>query len=118
MSLKIDAVKERVYNHPTAIVGAKALEDALGVQHYFADKLYAKEIKLPRDAEVIQHSHDYDHLSILAEGEIMLTVDDENIWLKGPKCLTIAKGKNHAIRAITDTVWYCVHNEETALWPL
>lgn len=116
--MKIDALKDKILTDDNAIVGSEALEKELGVKHHFADGLYAKEIRLPAGSEVIQHAHDYDHLSIFT-GTIELTVDDheETIMTSVPTCLVIKKGKNHGIKALTDVVWYCIHNEETTLWP-
>jgi quercetin dioxygenase-like cupin family protein len=114
MSLKIDAMKERVLGDPRAVFDPNRWE----IGHHFADGLYAKEINLLAGSEVIQHSHDYDHLSIFT-GLIELTVDDETKILSAstPRCLVIKKGKHHGIKAITNVTWYCIHHEETALWP-
>jgi len=29
--------------------------------------------------------------------------------IHAPACLTIAAGKHHGIKSLTDVVWYCVH---------
>lgn len=118
MSLKIDTLTDEIAGHPDAIHGAQALDEALGVVHHFADGLYAKEIRLPAGSLVKQHAHDYDHLSIFT-GAIELTVGDNSEIMSAtkPRCLVIKKGEHHGIRAITDVTWYCIHHEETALWP-
>jgi len=107
-------MKNKVMSHPDVIRDPTKWE----VDHHFADKLYAKQIMLPAGSEVIQHAHDYDHLSIFS-GVIELTVGDKVSTLSAPdpKCLVIKKGENHGIRAITDVTWFCIHNEDVALWP-
>ena len=57
----------------------------------------------------MQHVHKHDHLSILASGSVEMAVDGVKSIIHAPACLTIAAGKHHGIKSITDVVWYCVH---------
>ena len=81
-------------------------------KHYFAKGIYAKELFIPADYIVMQHVHIYDHLSILAVGSIELVFDDVKTVIHAPACLTIEAKKHHAIKSLTDTVWYCIHASE------
>ena len=84
------------------------------VAHFFSDGVYAKEIRLPQDHFILQHKHVYDHMSILAEGWVVVKVDDVEVEYHAPACINIAAGKNHEVIAVTDSVWYCIHaTEET-----
>lgn len=38
-----------------------------------------------------------------------MVVDGVKSIIHAPACLTIAAGKHHGIKSITDVVWYCVH---------
>ena len=38
-----------------------------------------------------------------------MVVDGVKSIVEAPACLTIAAGKHHGIKSITDVVWYCVH---------
>jgi quercetin dioxygenase-like cupin family protein len=59
---------------------------------------------------LISHCHVYDHPSILASGEVELwTGPGELKYLIGPTEVKIAAGVKHALTALTDCVWYCVH---------
>lgn len=78
-------------------------------KHHFAKGIYAKESFIPADSMVMQHNHTYDHISILAVGSVELVVDDVKTVIHGPACLTIEAKKHHGIKALTDTVWYCIH---------
>ena len=40
------------------------------IKHHFSDHLYAKECFIPAGSILVQHKHEYDHLSILAKGRI------------------------------------------------
>lgn len=78
--------------------------------HHFSDGLYAKEIFLAADCFAVQHQHTYDHLSILAKGKVKVLFEgDLSKEYTAPACINIIKGVNHAVYAIEDSVWYCVH---------
>ena len=79
------------------------------IQHYFSSGVYAKETRIPAGFVLVQHAHKHNHLSILASGSVELVVDDVKSVVHAPSCLTIAAGKHHGIKSLTDVVWYCVH---------
>ena len=79
------------------------------IQHYFSSGVYAKETRIPAGFVLVQHAHKHDHLSILASGSVELVVDGVKSVVHAPGCLTIAAGKHHGIKSLTDVVWYCVH---------
>lgn len=59
--------------------------------------------------EIGGHKHKYDHLSILARGEVQLRVGDDVKVFKAPTFIVIPKDKLHNATALTDDVlWYCV----------
>ena len=79
------------------------------IKHHFSAGVYAKEAFIPAGQILVQHKHKFDHLSILAAGSVELFVDGVKSVVHAPACLTIAAGKHHGIKSITDVVWYCVH---------
>ena len=79
------------------------------IQHHFSSGVYAKETRIPAGFVLVQHVHKHDHLSILASGSVEMAVDGVKSIIHAPTCLTIAAGKHHGIKSITDVVWYCVH---------
>ncbi len=89
------------------------------IHHHFSGQpdgkgVYAKEMRIAAGKLIVTHAHPYDHMSILACGAVLLTVDGISSELRGPAVVPIAKGKMHGIRGITDAVWFCIHsNVET-----
>jgi len=79
------------------------------IHHHFSSGVYAKETRIPAGHVLVQHAHKYGHLSILASGSVELLVDGVKSVVDGPACLTIAAGKHHGVKSLTDVVWYCVH---------
>ena len=81
----------------------------LGVVHNFSDGLYAKQMFIPKGYTVGQHEHKFSHLSILAKGKVIVKTDDFEKEYTAPSCLEIKQGINHAIEALEDSVWFCIH---------
>lgn len=79
------------------------------IHHHFSSGVYAKETRIPAGYVLVQHAHKHDHLSILASGSVEMVVDGVKSIISAPACLTIAAGKHHGIKSITEVVWYCVH---------
>ena len=79
------------------------------IKHHFSSGVYAKETRIPANSWLVQHIHKHSHLSILASGSIELVVDGEKSVLHAPACLSIAAGKHHGVKSLTDVVWYCIH---------
>lgn len=84
------------------------------ILHHFAGAVYAKETHIPAGLILVQHKHNYDHLSILASGTVVLDVGGVQSELTGPQCLTIRAGVHHGVKAITDVLWYCIHGADVA----
>lgn len=79
------------------------------IEHHFSTHIYAKQIVLDKDTIVVQHKHKFDHLSILAQGKVLVLFEDDAVEYTAPACINIVKGVDHAIKALEDSVWFCVH---------
>jgi hypothetical protein len=84
------------------------------IHHHFSSGVYAKETRIPAGYILVQHAHKHDHLSILASGSVELLVDGVKSVVEAPACLTIAAGKHHGVKSLTDVVWYCIHATDCA----
>jgi len=79
-------------------------------KHHFSDRVYAKESFLDAGIHVPKHVHNYSHLSILARGRALVTIDGVTETYTGPVCIEIKKNVSHSVQPITnDVVWYCIH---------
>lgn len=85
------------------------------VIHHNAGGVEAKETHIPAGMVLVQHKHQYDHLSVLASGVVELEVDGVRVVHEGPKLMVIKAGSHHAVKALTDAVWFCIHSEDVAL---
>lgn len=77
--------------------------------HHFSDGLYAKETIIKAGEHLLQHKHTFSHLSILAQGRVVVTTEEGSIIVEAPACLEIKANTHHGVKALTDCVWYCVH---------
>ena len=56
------------------------------------------------------HTHQFDHLTLLAAGSLMVTVEGVTTNFSAPHMIYIHKDKNHKLVALAaDTVAYCIH---------
>ena len=78
-------------------------------EHHFSDGLYAKRMVIPKGFEAGQHAHKYSHLSILAKGHVIVRTDDSQKEYRAPACIEIKSHINHAIEALEDSEWFCIH---------
>jgi mannose-6-phosphate isomerase-like protein (cupin superfamily) len=77
--------------------------------HFFSAGVYAKQMILPKNHTAKSHKHNYDHLSILAQGEVDVVCNDVITRFKAPTCIEIKAGITHEIRAFEDSVFFCIH---------
>lgn len=56
------------------------------------------------------HTHQFDHLTLLARGKLKVTVEGVATEFTAPHMIYIHKDKNHELIALeADTVAYCIH---------
>jgi quercetin dioxygenase-like cupin family protein len=56
------------------------------------------------------HTHQFDHLTLLAKGKLKVTVEGTASEFTAPHMIYIHKDKRHELQALTDgTVAYCIH---------
>jgi quercetin dioxygenase-like cupin family protein len=79
------------------------------IAHHFASGLYAKETHVPAGMALLKHTHNYTHLSILAQGKVAVLRGTEIDIITAPACIEIEAGMVHGVKAITDCVWFCIH---------
>lgn len=88
------------------------MKDVFGsdmISHHFGGGVYVKETHIPAGMVLVQHKHSHDHLSYLASGTVEVLVDGVTTRHTGPVGITIAAGKHHGVKALTDALWLCIH---------
>jgi quercetin dioxygenase-like cupin family protein len=80
-----------------------------------AGGVHIKKFKIPKGTLLISHCHTYDHPSILAVGKVELWTSANGAKeMTAPAETFIAAGVKHALVALEDSVWYCIHADNGA----
>jgi hypothetical protein len=83
------------------------------VEFSMPDGIFIKQMLLARSGMYVpQHSHAYDHTSMLAAGSIRVWCNDELVGdFKAPKPISIEAGTKHTFMSLEpSTIVYCIHN--------
>jgi len=68
-----------------------------------------REYRIAAGTLLISDTHAYDHLSILLSGQAVLKCDGEIRTLTAPCMVEIKAGVEHALYAVTECCWDCLH---------
>jgi quercetin dioxygenase-like cupin family protein len=79
--------------------------------NYRGAGIHVKQVTLQANQCVIKHKHEYDHLSVLLSGMVLLETDEYKKILEGPTSVVIKGGLFHKVTTLTDALWLCVHAE-------
>ncbi len=82
-------------------------------ERFTADGIEVLQMVIPvAKTFVPQHTHTYDHLSMLAKGSVVVWAGDVTLGVfRAPAGITIRAGVKHLFQSLEDdTVIYCVHN--------
>lgn len=73
--------------------------------------LYSRMMHFKSAGDVeVGHTHQFDHLTLLAKGKLKVTVEGVVSEFTAPQMIYIHKDKIHQLEALTDgTVAYCIH---------
>jgi quercetin dioxygenase-like cupin family protein len=73
--------------------------------------LYSRMMYFQKAGDIeIGHTHQFDHLTLLAKGKLKVTVEGVTTEFTAPHMIYIRKDKVHELVALTDdTVAYCIH---------
>lgn len=73
--------------------------------------LYSRMMHFEKAGDIeIGHTHQFDHLTLLAKGKLKVTVEGKISEFTAPHMIYIHKDKVHELEALIDnTVAYCIH---------
>lgn len=89
-----------------------AIEAILGVSHHFMDGLYAKRITLKKGESFGKHTHDFTHISIVAQGVARVQAGDVFTDYRQGDHVVILAGVAHSVVALEELVWFCIHTTD------
>lgn len=83
------------------------------VEHITSDGVYIMHIVIPKAQSLVpQHSHVYDHTTMVAKGKVKVWEDGKFMGDKvAPASIFIKAGAKHSFLTLEDnTILYCIHN--------
>lgn len=85
------------------------------IKHHFIGGVYGKELLIPDGEDVVSHKHNFDHMSVLAKGCVIVEVGGTQSTYYAPAVIEIKAGIEHSVLAVNgDAHWLCIHaTEET-----
>jgi quercetin dioxygenase-like cupin family protein len=95
--------------YASAVYQPRGEEAENEIDHFIGGRAYIKRVRLKAGVRLVQHKHQFDHLSYIVKGFVEVTVDCQVTVHGAGECLTIKAGKHHGVRALDDTVWLCIH---------
>lgn len=77
----------------------------IGIEHYFADGVYGREMRAPAGAVVTGKIHKYSQINILSAGTMSVVLGDETREVSAPFTIVAPAGAKRAFFCHTDCVW-------------
>lgn len=77
----------------------------IGIEHHFADGVYAREMRAPAGAVVTGKIHKYSQINILSAGTMNVVLGDEVREVSAPFTVVAPAGVKRAFFCHTDCVW-------------
>lgn len=84
------------------------------IEWCMADDIFIKQMAMDRPGIIVpQHSHKYDHTSMLASGAVRIWQDGE-FWqdAQAPLPIFIKAGIKHTFMSLEPSVIYCIHRTD------
>lgn len=77
----------------------------------FVQNVWSRQMHFLKAGDIeLGHTHQFDHLTLLAKGKLKVTVEGVSSEFTAPQMIWIHKDKVHELVALTDdTVAYCIH---------
>ncbi len=110
--LRLDPESQTLVAQPQA---RPSLKDLAKIKHIFGPGVYIKAFFVPRGITVVTKAFLEDHVTILAQGTVVVE-DPDGVKTKyvAPAHTVFQQATRYRCTCIEDAVWYCVHpTEET-----
>ena len=99
-----------------AIENGELPEGYCEVKHYYAPKLYVREMTIPAGTRIVGKIHKHAHFNDISKGRVYVFTEFGTEVYDGPVRFTSIAGTKRAVYAETETVWTTYHpTEETDL---
>jgi len=77
----------------------------IGIRHFFADRVYAREMSAPAGAIVTGKIHKYSQINILSKGRMSVLLGEQIEEISAPFTVVAPPGSKRVFYCHTDCVW-------------
>lgn len=97
--------------HPDAVFGDN---EGMPLVHSFADKIYVRQITIPKGTVLVGKIHKHCHPNFLLKGEVEVATEFGGVErLKAPMSIISKAGTKRTVRVFEEAVWVTVHENPT-----
>jgi hypothetical protein len=79
------------------------------IKHIFNPGVYIKAFFVPKNVRLVTKEFREDHITILAQGSVLVEDQGQNIKYVGPVAIAFKQNTRYRVGTLEDSVWYCVH---------
>jgi hypothetical protein len=83
------------------------------VEHYFCDKLYARQIHMPAGTIVVGKIHAKEHISIISAGVALVASEQGSHEIKAPMTFISLPNTKRVVYVLEDMIWTTLHPNES-----
>ena len=102
--------EKKLSEQPGALFGDN---DFMPLKHSFADKIYVREIFIPKGSVLVGKIHKHSHPNFLLQGVADVVTEFGSERLTAPMSMISSAGTKRAVHAIEDCRWVTVHENPT-----
>ena len=85
------------------------LDVVFPLKHYFAPKVYAREMTLPAGHWIIGKIHRHSHLNFVTKGRVAVITEDGVSPIAAPYTFVSSIGTKRLVLVLEETLWTTVH---------
>ena len=76
---------------------------------------FIRQFSVPAGGELQGHKHLIDHITYLAKGRVVITLDGgQQLDVSAPNFINVQADVLHHFKVVDDSVWYCIFSEAEA----
>ncbi len=107
-----DELRAKVFAIEALMLAAPDTHVEIPVRHYFANGMYAREVRIPKGTTVTGKIHKTEHINVISQGDISVLTENGIERLQAPYTLIAKPGTKRVGYAHEDTVWTTFHSSQ------
>lgn len=94
------------------VSGSEENAKELPLEHFICNNTYTRQITLPKNTLLTGKVHNFDHTSIISQGEVTIMTEEGVTHVKAPATWISKAGTKRLIYVHEDTIWATIHQSD------